>query len=228
MHTSFFDQLTQETAQSRNHLISTPVIQDALNGDVTRSQYIAFLTQAYHHVKHTVSLMKACADRLGEKQQWLKPAIAQYIEEETGHEQWILNDIEAAGANPDKVPETPPHITTQAMVAYAYHQIDRLNPVGFFGMVHVLEGTSTALATLAAEKIQTNLGLPASAFSYLTSHGSLDLEHVKFFEQLMNQITSEEDKQAVIDTARAMYYLYGEIFRALPQNESELLFEELQ
>jgi pyrroloquinoline quinone (PQQ) biosynthesis protein C len=113
------------------------------------------------------------------------------------------------------------------MVAYAYHQIDRKNPVGFFGMVHVLEGTSTALATLAAEKIQNNLALPDSAFSYLTSHGSLDLEHVKFFETLMNELTLEEDKQAVIDTTDAIYHLYGEMFRALPQSNSDTLFEEV-
>ncbi len=37
------------------------------------------------------------------------------------------------------------------MVAYVYDYIARRNPVGFFGMVHVLEGTSTALATTAAQ-----------------------------------------------------------------------------
>ena len=36
----------------------------------------------------------------------------------------------------------------EVMVAYAYDTIARRNPLGFFGMVHVLEGTSSALATV--------------------------------------------------------------------------------
>jgi hypothetical protein len=36
----------------------------------------------------------------------------------------------------------------------------RGNPLGFFGMVHVLEGTSVSLALLAADAIQKPLGLP--------------------------------------------------------------------
>lgn len=224
---SFFQTLQSSTQRSRQQLIESAIIQDALRGEVTRSQYLAFLGQAYHHVRHTVPLLMACGSRLSSSHEWLKRAITEYIEEEYGHEQWILNDIAAAGGNPKEVAAAKPHITTQAMVAYAYHQIDRGNPVGFFGMVHVLEGTSTALATLAAEKIQSNLALPDSAFSYLTSHGSLDLEHVKFFETLMNQLTSQEDKQAVIDTADAIYHLYGEMFRALPQSNSDALFEEV-
>ncbi|MCQ8897709.1 iron-containing redox enzyme family protein [Limnobacter humi] len=224
--TSFFQQLQRETEPSRQALVSTPIIQEALRGEVTRQQYIAFLSQAYHHVRHTVPLLMACGSRLGSGHEFLKKAIAEYIEEEYGHEQWILDDIAAAGGNPEQVKNSQPHISTAAMVAYAYHQIDRRNPVGFFGMVHVLEGTSTALATLAAEKIQTNLGLPPNAFSYLTSHGSLDLEHVKFFENLVNQLTLADDHQAVIDTAHAMYHLYGNLFRSLPQSDSHALFDE--
>jgi pyrroloquinoline quinone (PQQ) biosynthesis protein C len=224
---TFFHTLQASTESSRQQLVQSAIIQDALRGDVTRGQYLAFLGQAYHHVRHTVPLLMACGSRLDSHHEWLKKAITEYIDEEYGHEQWILNDIKAAGGDPVAVANATPHITTQAMVAYAYHQVDRKNPVGFFGMVHVLEGTSTALATMAAEKIKTNLALPDSAFSYLTSHGSLDLEHVKFFEMLMNQLTRPEDKQAVIDTANAMYHLYGELFRALPQANSDALFDEV-
>ena len=82
------------------------------------------------------------------------------------------------------------------MVAYAYHIIDRVNPVGFFGMVHVLEGTSVAIATQVADAVQPALGLPTRAFRYLRSHGALDKEHVDFYETLINSI---EDKEALED-----------------------------
>jgi len=213
---TFFDTLQAETAADRQSLFAIPIIEDALRGEITRAQYVAFLTQAYHHVKHTVPLLMACGARLGSEHEWLRNAIAEYIEEELGHQEWILSDIAACGVDPAIARHSQPAPSTELMVAYAYHQIDRHNPVAFFGMVHVLEGTSTSLATHAAETIQRSLGLPANAFTYLTSHGSLDLEHVAFFERLMNQLDDEGDRRAVVHCARMMYGLYGDIFRTLP------------
>lgn len=216
MTVKFFDRLQEETQQERQELFSLPIIQRALQGQINLEQYIAFLSQAFHHVKHTVPLLMACGSRLGHQHEWLRKALAEYIEEEIGHEEWILSDIEICGGSPEIVRYASPNLATESMVAYAYHQIDRLNPVGFFGMVYVLEGTSTALATNAANVIKDSLGLPPGAFSYLTSHGSLDLEHVKFFENIMNKLTDEADKAAVIYCAKRFYALYGAIFKSLP------------
>lgn len=221
----FFDTLRHRTDHSRQELFAVPVIQDALRGDIALGQYRAFLCQAYHHVRHTVPLLMACGSRLHRRHEWLRTAVAEYIEEETGHEEWILSDLAACGGDPDKVRASRPHASTELMIAYAYHQVDRGNPVGFFGMVHVLEGTSTALATNAAASIQRALDLPASAFSYLNSHGSLDVAHVRFFEGLMNRLSDDEDKDAVIHCARMIYTLYADIFRSLPAREQVLEME---
>ena len=213
----FYDSLCQRTDADRQQLFSVPVIQDALRGEITTPQYVAFLTQAYHHVKHTVPLLMACGSRLDDAHGWRRNAVAEYVEEELGHEEWILSDIAACGADPQLARDARPHPATEVMVAYAYHQIDRGNPVGFFGMVHVLEGTSTALATQAADTMRMALGLPQDAFTYLTSHGSLDLGHVAFFAGLMNRVDRPEDREAVVHCARMIYRLYGDIFRSLPR-----------
>jgi pyrroloquinoline quinone (PQQ) biosynthesis protein C len=228
MHECFFNQLIASTQAERDTLQRIPIIQAALAGRIELHQYVAFLTQAYHHVKHTVPLLMACGSRLSDAQDWLREAIAEYIEEETGHEKWILNDIAACGADPDVARHAGPNPATELMVAYAYHMIDRGNPMGFFGMVHVLEGTSTALATHAAASIAQSLKLPPSAFSYLSSHGSLDQSHVQFFEGLMNRVDHTADQQAVIHGARMMYRLYGDIFRALPALAAHSLAKETQ
>ena len=46
-----------------------------------------------------------------------------YIEDEKGHEEWILNDIHHAGGNKENIRQSSPHITTELMVADAYYQI---------------------------------------------------------------------------------------------------------
>ena len=88
-------------------------------------------------------------------------------------------------------------------------------------MVNVLEGTSIALATQAAGVIQDKLQLPDKAFSYLTSHGSLDLEHIELLKKLMNRLDNADDQAAVVHTAKVVYRLYGDMFRSLPLAEQE-------
>ena len=213
---SFFNQLEAETKQDREALFSIPIIQDALRGEIKLHQYLAFLKEAYHHVKHTVPLLTACKNQTSIDYPWLKEAMAEYIEDEMGHEEWILNDIKAAGVKFDEVRHSEPIIFTELMVADAYYQIYQKNPIGFLGMVFVLEGTSIAIATNAASAMQKSLQLPNEAFTYLNSHGSLDLTHVEFFKTLVNQFTKEEDQKIVIECAKKFYFLYGNIFKHLP------------
>ena len=101
------------------------------------------------------------------------------------------------------------------MVAYAYDTIERRNPLGFFGMVFVLEGTSVALALNAADRIQARLQLPDQAFSYLRSHGTLDQQHVGDLEAILGRLTDPEDRAAVIRCAQGIFWLYGNVFRGL-------------
>ncbi|PVZ65400.1 TenA family transcriptional regulator [Pelagibaculum spongiae] len=212
---SFYQTLQQSTETERNHLLSAPLIQRALSGEITPALYQAFLTQAYHHVRFTVPLLMSCGSKLSAEQEWLRKAIAEYIDEEYGHEQWILSDIEHAGGDKRTAAASIPSPATELMVSYAFDSIERVSPLAFFGMVQVLEGTSVALATQAADKIKDSLQLPEKAFSYLYSHGSLDQDHIEFFAGLMNQIIDENDQKIIIHAAKMFYRLYGDIFRSL-------------
>jgi len=210
-----YSRLADSTQQARNYLLSAPVIQRALAGDVTRDLYVAFLTQAYHHVKHTVPLLMAVGSRLDDSKDWLRSELVHYVEEEHGHEQWILNDIATAGGDAELVRRSKPNVETDAMVAYAYDVAMRRNPVGFFGMVFVLEGTSVALALDAASRIQSALELPDRAFSYLRSHGKLGQEHTEHLAGIVNRLDTSTDHAAIVDCANVMFWLYGNVFRSL-------------
>lgn len=211
----FYDVLLAETESARKELFSLPIIQAGASGNVSLSAYIAFLTEAYHHVKHTVPLLMLCGGRLPEHYEWLREAVGEYIEEEMGHQEWILNDIAACGADAEHVRHGQPRPATEFMVAYAYDMITRVHPIGFFGMVLVLEGTSVALATQAGGAIQSSLELPTTAFSYLNSHGALDVGHTDFYANLMNRVTDPNHQALIIHSANNFYTLYGNIFRDL-------------
>ncbi|WP_233206754.1 TenA family transcriptional regulator [Caulobacter sp. FWC2] len=213
---TFYQRLVTETVDGQMGLASVPQIQDGLTGRISRETYIAYLTEAYHHVKHTVPLMQAARARMDHDHQRFVEALDEYITEETGHEHWILSDIKNCGGDPVAVRDGEPRPATLAMTDYAYDYIRQANPMGFFGMVFVLEGTSVRLATQGAEAVARNLGLGPECFSYLSSHGALDMEHLTFFEKLMNQVDDPADQAAIIEVAKAIFERFANVFRAIP------------
>lgn len=212
----FFDRLVAETSEDRARFAMTPQLVAGLTGEISRADYIAYLTQAFHHVRHTVPLMlEARAGLASRGNQMLVDALDEYIEEETGHEEWILDDIVAAGGNSAAALLGGPAPATKAMVDHAYDIVRNGNPAAFFGMVFVLEGTSVAMASNGAAAVQRRLGLPKTAFRYLYSHGSLDQDHMKFFEGLMNRIDDAADQAAIVSMAKDMFRLFGGMFAAI-------------
>jgi heme oxygenase len=210
----FFEELVRQTAGERQAMIGVPQLQDGLAGTITREAYIDYLTQAYHHVRHTVPLLRLAQQRVADRPA-LATAFAEYIAEESGHEFWVLADIRAAGGDADAAAASEPRAATAAMVKCAYERVTLGNPLSLFGMVYVLEGTSVAMASQGAAAIQARLGLPDSAFTYLTSHGALDQEHLRFFERLMNTIDDPEDQHQIIRMARDMFRLFADLFRSI-------------
>lgn len=217
---NLYTRLEQETQAERAYLTSSPIIEQVFKGDISLNDYTAFLREAYHHVKHTVPLLMATGAQLPESKEWLREAVGEYIEEEMGHQEWILNDLATCGEDKEEVRHSQPSAATELMVAYAYDAIRRKNPLCFFGMVFVLEGTSIALADNAAAMIRKTLQLPDGAFSYLRSHGSLDQEHIVFFRDLMSKINDKAEQDLIIHSAKMFFQLYANIFRTLQCKEN--------
>jgi pyrroloquinoline quinone (PQQ) biosynthesis protein C len=212
----FFQRLIAATSEDQARFAMTPQLIAGLTGQISRADYIAYLTQAYHHVRQTVPLMlEARAILSARGNMMLANALDEYIVEETGHEEWILDDIEAAGGDRAIAAQSAPNAATKAMVDHAYRVIRTGNPAAFFGMVFVLEGTSVAMASHGASAVQQKLGLPKAAFRYLNSHGALDQDHMKFFEALMNRIDDPKDQSAIIEMAKDMFRLFGGLFGAI-------------
>jgi pyrroloquinoline quinone (PQQ) biosynthesis protein C len=210
---SFYEELQAVTTPDRNAFLSIPLIQSTVQKGASRELYIDFLTQAYHHVKHTYPLLALASAHTHDEA--YQDALVEYMKEERGHEKWILDDIRALGADAEAVRTGKPGQACQIMVGYTYYAIEWLNPYAMLGSVHVLEGMSTLLADRAADAIQGSLAVPGKdGFSYLRSHGALDIEHVAFFKELVNQIPSEAHA-IIVETSKIIYRLYGDIFREL-------------
>jgi pyrroloquinoline quinone (PQQ) biosynthesis protein C len=211
---SFYQRLVRETAMERDRFMGIPLVRQAILAGASRQLYLAFLAEAYHHVKHTFPLLALAASRTADEA--YQDALVEYMEEERGHEKWILDDIRALGGDAEAVRTGAPRPACRIMVAFAYHAIEHVSPYAMLGSVHVLEGISVMLADRVAEAMKMALGRDGEeGFSYLRSHGSLDQEHVAFFRQVADAITDPAVQAIVIDHTKMFYRLYGDIFRDL-------------
>ncbi|MBC8269128.1 MAG: iron-containing redox enzyme family protein [Rhodospirillaceae bacterium] len=218
---SFYQELLDQTAQERADFISIRLISHVVENGVSRNLYADFLSQAYHHVRHTCPLLQAALERCGPQDETYKTALQEYIREEEGHDEWILDDIRALGFDDQAVRAGQARLACRVMVSHAYFQLDKVSPYALLGMVHVLEGMSMLLADKAAKSIAESLGDESlQAFSYLTSHGTLDIEHVAFFESLVNTISDQQIQKLIINSAKDFYRLYGDIFRDIDVNRT--------
>ena len=209
-----YERLKLETRSAQHYLYASPILEDVALGRFDVATYVRFLTNAYHHVKHTVPLMMACGARLPDRSNWMRTHLKEYIDEEIGHERWILDDIAACGADASAIEQSEPPFAVELLVSYVYDYVNRRNPVGLLGMIHVLEGTSTRLATEIARLVQAKLGLPDDAFRYLRSHGELDVAHVEFFQRFVDALSDPQDVDAMIHVAQRVYHLYGDVIRS--------------
>lgn len=216
---SFYDQLQQETAVERQRFLSIPLIGRAISEGASRETYLAFLGEAYHHVSHTFPLLALAASRTTDER--YQDALVEYMEEERGHEKWILNDIVFFGGNAEAVRRAGPSPATIAMIGYSYYAIEHVSPYAMLGSVHVLEGMSVLLADKLADRLSQSWGQQGTGgFSYLRSHGSLDQSHVAFFRDLINGFEDPAVRRLIIGNSRIFHHLYGGIFREIDARES--------
>ena len=216
-----YDRLYAETASARNRFLAIPLVRDAAAKGGSRALYLDFLTQAYHHVKHTFPLLSLAAALT--KDERYQDALFEYMKEERGHDKWILDDIRALGGDAGKVANGEPDTSCEIMVGYAYYAIEHVSPYAILGMVHVLEGLSTMLAHTVATAVKGSLQLDGNTgFSYLISHGSLDIEHVALFKTLVNGFEDPKTVDIIIEGARVFYRLYGSIFEDMGHRHAEV------
>ena len=184
---SNFQQLAQETAPARQQFLEISLIQQALRKGVSKDLYLDFLTQAYHHVKYTAPLLASAAGRCSVDDYVYQAALFEYIEEERGHELWVLEDIIALGGDAEEVRKSAPRLPCKLMVGHAYYLIDRVSPYAMLGMIYVLEGMAVALATKAVSAIRSSIASTADEGFRFTTHSDLDMVTRNSFENLIDK-----------------------------------------
>jgi len=138
------------------------------------------------------------------------------MHEESGHEVWVLNDLEAIGVAPEAVRAHAPALHTLSLVGYNYRAADRRHPCSVLGMLYALEVIASVYGGPFAAAIRDSLLLEGDrGVSFIGSHATLDAQHMAELRLIVNQLGSEEALAAVVESARVNFHHFTRIVEAI-------------
>jgi pyrroloquinoline quinone (PQQ) biosynthesis protein C len=212
---SFFITLVEMTDASRRDLELIPKVHSMINHGLTLAEYRGFLHDLYHIVWHFCPVMSAAAARCDDRFRDVRYDLYERIEEEKGHDSWVLEDIEALGGDVRAVRETPPSPPAQAMIAFNYYASDRVHPCSVLGMLYMLEVVSSVYGGRVSDSIARALGRNAEdgGFKFLSSHATLDLDHMAKLNRLVKTIDDAGAQNAIVNATRVNFHQFGQLFR---------------
>ena len=167
-----------------------------------REIYPEFLFRNHSVIRSSVPLMKAaaeeCEKRLGKDPlaERMLDYFRHHIPEETGHDDWVLDDLELLGYPRKEVLKRIPPPSAAALAGAQYYWIRHVHPVALLGFIAVLEGTPPDVAFF--EATADRIGVPRKAFSNLLLHGKLDPQHRDDLDRALDALPLTDDHHALM------------------------------
>jgi pyrroloquinoline quinone (PQQ) biosynthesis protein C len=211
---SFFITLIESSDVQRREIETAPRVQAMMHKGLTLAEYKAFLHDLYHIVLHFCPTMAAAAARCDARLDNIRAELAERIVEETGHEQWVLEDVAAVGGDICSVTTLPPSAPVQAMIGYNYYAADRVHPCSVLGMLYVLEVIASVYGGKVADSIARAIGRDPGkgGFRFLSSHATMDADHLAQLNVLLKTIADPAAQTAIIDSTRVNFHQFGQLF----------------
>lgn len=211
---SFFITLVEMTDANRRSLETTPKIHAMIHHGLPLAEYRAFLHDLYHIVWHFCPVMANAASRCDDRFKAVRYELYERIEEEKGHEGWVLEDIEAIGGSAAQANATPPSDPVQAMIGFNYYSSERVHPCAVLGMLYMLEVVASVYGGRVADAIARALGrkVEDGGFKFLSSHATMDVEHMAKLNKLVKTIDDPAAQQAIVNATRVNFHQFGQMF----------------
>ena len=217
---SFFADLIAHTDEDRRAFETHPVLLAAVADGMSVERYRALLLELYHVVWNFNPVCAAAASRMGtpddEVLQPIRHFLYEHMHEESGHENWVLNDLDAVGVALQPAREHAPSVHTLALNGYNYWAADRRHPCSVIGMLYSLEVISSVYGGPFASAIRERLLLDGDrGVSFIDSHASLDAKHIAELRLVINQISDGRAQAAVVESVKVNFHHFTRIIEAI-------------
>ena len=213
---SFFADLVIRTDESRRAFETHPVVLEAVANGMSVERYRRLLLELYQVVWHFNPICAAAASRLPDTHKQIRYFLYEHMHEESGHEQWVMNDLEAVGVSQTTLHAHAPSLSTLALVGYNHWAADRRDPCSVLGMMYTLEVIASVYGGTFAEAIRGSLLLEGErGISFISSHATMDAEHMAELRQVLNTVDDEAARTAIIESTLVNFHHFTRLFEAL-------------
>jgi pyrroloquinoline quinone (PQQ) biosynthesis protein C len=214
--TNFFVELVTTTDEARRNFENHPVALDAVASGLSVERYRRLLLELYQVVWHFNPICAAAASRLQDEHKQVRHFLYDHMKEESGHEEWVRNDLLAIGVSALTLEAHQPTHSTLAMVGYNSWSADRRHPCAVLGMMYALEVIASVYGGLLATAVRDSLLLASDqGTSFLSSHASLDTKHMLDLRLILNTVEERSARAAIVESTNINFELVTRIFAAI-------------
>jgi len=209
-----YDEIVEATREEFDRYIGThPMLGHLSGGHLSRGEYIAYLRETYHMVRHTPRMLALAAARCEDDRRGLRNWFIEQTEEENNHDLFCIKDLANFGENPDEVLAGHPLPGAWALVCQNYFMATYGNPAGILGVASITEGLGASTAGGMADLLVSHYGYSSGTVTFLRSHSGFDAKHLEETCRAINDlIHTREDLDAVIQGRRMTIYYYAQMF----------------
>lgn len=212
----FFIDLVARTDEARRAFETSPKVLDIVGNGMSLERYRKFLLELYHVVWHFNPVCAAAASRIDDSHKLVRYFLYEHMHEEKGHEQWVLNDLEAVGVTAKDALGYEPSRLILAFVGYNYWAADRKHPLSVLGMVYALEVVASVYGGPMTAAIKESLLLEADrGISFVSSHSELDAQHMAELRVVLNGIHDDAAKHAIVESVGVNFDQFARILEAI-------------
>jgi pyrroloquinoline quinone (PQQ) biosynthesis protein C len=212
----FFVDLVGRTDEARRAFETHPVVIDAVARGLEVARYRRLLLELYHVVWHFNPVCAAAASRLDDGLRGVRYFLYEHMQEERGHEQWVLDDLEAVGVPAPEALAHAPSTWTLGLVGYNYWAADRRHPASVLGMLYALEVIASVYGGPFASAIKESLLLDGErGVSFIGSHATMDARHMAELRVVLDTVDDARARDAVVESVQVNFHHFTGIVSTL-------------
>ena len=212
----FFTDLVTRTDEARREFESNSKMLDIVANGLPLQRYRNMLLELYHLVWHFNPVCAAAASRVADAHKQVRYFLYDHMNEEKGHEQWVLNDLDAMGVKTEQALAYKPSHFMLALNGYNYWAADRRHPCSVLGMLYALEVVASVYGGQMTAAISESLLLQGDrGISFISSHATLDAEHMADLRVILNTLDDDAAKEAIVESTVFNFQQFGRVLEAI-------------
>ena len=209
----FFLDLVLRTDEARRSFETHPVALRAIAEGLSVERYRSLLLELYQIVWHFNPICAAASSRIDDAHRQVRYFLYAHMEDESGHEAWVSNDLQAVGVEGDRILSHKPRSTTLSLIGYNYWIADRRDPCAVLGMLYALEVIASVYGGSFADSIRDSLLLTNdSGVSFIGAHATMDAAHMAQLRVILNTVDDDATREAIIDSALVNFEMVTRVF----------------